>query len=125
MKHLRAWHRDKDLASINAWLDERGLSPVPANELPEIGWIVPGVGFAGLRRVEGNYYLLDGIITNPDAPASMRHQALNDFFSMAIMAAGGRPVLGFTADESIFNRALKAGFTASHFRLMKHDGDGK
>lgn len=64
-----------------------------------------------LRYCEGNYALVDGLITDPAQPSHVRDKALDLLIKRIVKRAKGRKVLAFTTDDGILERVKKLGFT--------------
>jgi hypothetical protein len=66
-----------DYADVAAWYRARGESPPPADSLPTLGRIEPGVAALFAYRTDSTVALLEGAITNPGAPARRRGAAVS------------------------------------------------
>lgn len=100
--------RKSDLDSIKRWLKTEKLDRY---ELPKDMFGVPGVAFAGLREIQGGYYLFDSMVTNPLVSSATRHTALNAVYTALFKrATQSRGIIGFTVDAGALARAKAAGF---------------
>lgn len=99
-----------DLHSVNKWRMKRNLWPVPGSELPRLGYMIPGVAAAFLRRVEGGYALMDSLVTNPHVSSNTRHKALESLYDIILQEPSIKGIIGFTVDESTLMRAKARGF---------------
>ena len=50
-------------------------------DLPNIGYIIPGVGAGFLRACEGQVGIFDSLITNPYVSSETRHRALKEIYT--------------------------------------------
>jgi hypothetical protein len=101
------------------WLKLRGMSAEGSTNLPELGLILidtgcpVAVGF--LRRVEGNYALLDSLCTNPAVLPEIRDKSLDYLVKELIKLARREGITAITAtsvDPNTLTRSLKHGFIA-------------
>ncbi len=88
--------------------------PHPTREsIPEYGYLVCGIAYAFIRRVEGGYAQLDGLTSNPSVSKKIRSEALDLVVKSCIEQAkvlGITQVLGFCSTKSPIMRSLKHGF---------------
>lgn len=98
-------------------LTKRELPQTLLIELPEIGYIafhyqIPiAVGF--IRRIEGDYVMLDSYLTDPNAKPEDRDNALDSITNKLINHCRNHNVnkiLAFSLDDNTTKRALKHGF---------------
>lgn len=114
-----------DIETVNAWQVARGLVPVPADELSEIGFIEDGVAVGFLLRTEvKSIAILDSFITNPAARRSARYWAIEQLISILECEAFKRGVTklgGWTSSRGMARLCEAAGFsrTAPHVALVK------
>jgi hypothetical protein len=107
----------KHSASLSTWYESREIAPPPSCELPEIGFVaingIDPVAIAFLRRVEGGYGQLDGLVTNPSATSVERHYGLQLVCDEVIAAAKQlklKGLIAITSDKNIISRAPSHGF---------------
>lgn len=101
-----------DSKEIESWLKMRKLD-FDAKALPALGAIVPGVAAGFLRMCEGNYAVMDSIITHPLQPAATRDAALSVIMQRLLIEAealGVKNVVGFTVEPYMIQRAVSLGF---------------
>ena len=98
-------------------LDLRTLPYSVLDNLPVLGLIAlednKPIALGFLRRVEGNYGMLDSYITNPLESKELRHEALDGITSKLIILAKDLKIeqlFNFTADKGILSRAERHGF---------------
>lgn len=115
---VRQFNSHSDLPELQTWLIARKLNPVPASELPALGFVVPGVACAFVRAIEGNYCLMDSLASNPAASAETRNAALEMLFNAVLAGAQGRAILGITVDDGTLVRAQAFGFKKSDHVLL-------
>ena len=102
---------------IADWLMHRDMNGDLIGDLPQIGYVVSERGepiAAGfIRRCEGNYSLLDSLITNPTAPGDMRSSAIDVVVEQLIKISkelGLRSLVAHTKDKNTLVRAKRFGF---------------
>lgn len=105
------------IGHFNELMVAHGFKKADYSTIPAIGWVVRHdsvpVAYAFLRRVEGGYGQLDGLIVNPDFHGEIRSQALDMAIEYAISSAkdaGIINILAFCRDKAPIERALKHGF---------------
>ncbi len=97
--------RKSDLAAIGRWLKTE------QPQMPYNSFGVPGVAFAGLRAIDGGYWLFDSMVTNPLCSSGLRHAALQAIYKrMFELAEGSNGVIGLTVDNGALERAKASGF---------------
>lgn len=120
-----------DLPDLNDWLVSRGHSRQEPCDLPAVGFVVSSederIATCFLRRCEGNYGIIDGLASNPDAPGPLRHAALDLAIQMCEAEARNREIthlLAWSKEERVLDRAERLGFEKSkHFILSKEIPD--
>jgi hypothetical protein len=65
-------YEPKDYTQIYGWYEKRSLESIPPNFLPEIGFIVDGVGAGFLYKTDSLVCIIDSAITNPDSDKEIR-----------------------------------------------------
>lgn len=117
-----------DLSYLNDWLVARGHARKEIHDLPSIGFMVSEGDFriatCFLRRCEGNYGIVDGLASNPEAPSELRHAALDSAIRMVCEEALQREIthlIAWTVDGSVLLRSCERhGFSKStHVLLTK------
>lgn len=79
--------------------------------MPYNSFGVPGVAFAGIRSIEGGYWLFDSMVTNPLCSSELRHKALCAIYKqMFKMTEYSNGIIGLTIDAGAQARAKAAGF---------------
>lgn len=97
--------RKSDFNAIKRWLKTEQL------EMPNASFGVPGVAFAGLRHIQGGYFLFDSMVTNPRCSSKTRHAALCSIYAyMFKVTKYSRGIIGLTVDDGALERAKAAGF---------------
>lgn len=110
---IEAEHKDH----LVSWLEKRNLPKNLAEDLPTIGLIafkdsLP-IAVAFLRQTEGNLGIFDGLCTNPDAPAHMRHFAIDKLTAEIIDIAKDfefTAIIAWSEDAGTLERSVKHGF---------------
>lgn len=122
------YDNDTHLQFICKWLYLRE-SYIPArNEMPALGVVVYAdkmpIAAASLRRVEGNFGQVDGLVSNPEASPEQRHEALDLAISEVIKLAKGLKLNGliaWTRDESTLLRSTRLGFVPQPHTVLAFD----
>lgn len=99
------------------WLIARGVNPPTRNEVPKIGFIatnfIEPVAMGFLRRVEGGFAQLDGLVTNPKSSSIDRSTCIDEIVTQLVTKAkekGIKSIMAYSTYESILNRSVKHGF---------------
>lgn len=90
-----------DLQEINGWHRARGFLPVELDTLPPTGLIVPGVAVGFLYRTDSQLGMLDGFISNPEAPKEQRAAALMHIGQVLADSFQGKHLLVYTGHSGI------------------------
>lgn len=97
-------------------LDARQV-PGASTPLPSLGWVAYERGeliaYVGLRQIEGNLALVDGLVSNVDADAGLRHSALDKVLESLTQysdASGIKSILAWTSDAHTLTRSERHGF---------------
>lgn len=108
---------EQDKIHIASWLNDRALNGSLSHDLPTLGLITyyetTPVAAGFLRRVEGNYCMLDSLITNKNIPSDYRDMALDYLVPKLINLAksqGFTKIIAFSQDKHTLIRSLKHGF---------------
>lgn len=97
----------------------------PSESLPSIGFIafegsVPiAAGF--LRKIEGNYGMIDSLVTNAQSSSELRHEAIDLIVRHLIKSAKHlkmNSILSFSKDKSTLVRSISHGFMLSDKHVM-------
>jgi N-acetylglutamate synthase-like GNAT family acetyltransferase len=90
--------------------------PIP-HELPATGCVAVKdnqvIAACFLRKVEGGYGMIDGLVSHPDAPSKERHEALDLAIQYCIdqaKANGIKHLVSFCLNDSTTSRAERNGF---------------
>jgi len=103
--------------SMLGWLSARDCYLPHHSEIPKIGFVayegkdMVAMGF--IRRVEGNYGQLDGLVSNPDMPPKLRSQAIDLVTQKIIEKAKSlkiKTLVAFTKDKNTLVRSFSHGF---------------
>lgn len=93
--------------------------------MPELGWVASDleapIAMAFLRRVEGNYAILDGLVTDPTAPGPLRSKAIDLVVKKVFDIAKELEIKGLmahTRDINTLYRSQKFGFVRSPDTLI-------
>lgn len=117
--NLEAFHVS-DKGFVRKWLACHQMNLKVLEDLPEHGYIAfddmdrpVAAGF--IRRVEGNYALIDSLISNPEAPGVLRNEALDLITVQLIKTArelGFKQLIAFSRDVNTLKRAERHGFAS-------------
>lgn len=102
----------KDLGNIISWYRVRNLPSPPSWSLSKYGLMVPGVAAGFLYRTDSGLALVEGLITNPDAPSMVRGRALELVLRNLVAVArdmGFHMVLGFVQSSGSAALARRCG----------------
>lgn len=112
-----------DLPFLNDWLRARDLSPKEIHDIPSIGFVVSEGDFriatCFLRRCEGNYGIVDGLCTNPEADSELRHYAIDVAVKIICEEAKQREITHLVA-WTVDNGTLERGCTRHGFSKSRH-----
>lgn len=110
------------------WLEARGSYLPTEAETPEAGFVVYDKGtptaMAFLRRVEGGFGQLDGLVTNPTQPGEIRGQAIDLVVEHILNLAQTlniKSILSFSVDKNTLLRSVKHGFVPMPHILIAVD----
>lgn len=110
-----------DLPSINEWLKLQNHPEAALEDLPTLGYIVPGVGAGFVRNCETGIGMLDSFVTNPKATSEQRDAALDELFK-ACLNSGFKGYIAFTAEEGIAYRLDKFKFVSKSYKSFIRAG---
>lgn len=116
---VREFVPELHMSEIVAWLIEHEAYVPTKAEMPKYGYIayIDGlpVAAAFLRRVEGGFGQLDGLVTDPLAPGVIRHEAIDAIVNEILKLAkelGIKAITAHSMDKSTLSRSAKHGFAA-------------
>ena len=66
-----------DLEEIDSWYLARGLKPLPHSQLPQFGYIVPGIACGFLVQTDSSNAFLEGFATNKFAKSYQKVDAID------------------------------------------------
>lgn len=107
----------KDFKLVGDWITKRQITSWDLEDAPHFGLLcmfnnIPVcAGF--IRRVEGGFCMIDGVITDPDQPKSLRNDALNVLTEELIGWAKHLKIKGIiinSSDKNTIERSLRFGF---------------
>jgi hypothetical protein len=102
----------EDIEDILHWYDLRGQPLVNAT-FPPMGLIVEGVCACFLYQTDGDIAMIEGLISNPQAPGFQRYASANDIIKRLknyAIARGYTKVIGITQDAGTLKRVQRLGF---------------
>ena len=122
---IRRYQHDKDFKILNDLRLKRNLEKTPEKEIPILGLVVTDkstvVGMGFLRKCEGDYGILDSVITNPDCNSEQRHKALDMIFTEIIYLSKTINIynlIGFSSDWGMIRRSYNFGFKKSDHHVL-------
>jgi hypothetical protein len=131
--YIKSFEADLELSHLNKWLALRQLSDAQDHETAGVGYIayqerkeeedLP-LAVLFLKRCEGNFGIIDGLCSNPDAPGSLRHVAIDKLIEACCKKAksyGMRFVLSWSVDSGTLLRTRGHGFAASDQTFIVKD----
>lgn len=82
-----------DLEEIDSWYYMRNLKPICHDQLPQFGYIVPGVACGFLVQTDSANAFLEGFVTNPTVHKEFKVEAINTICQRLLKVA---QELGYT-----------------------------
>jgi len=118
--------RSGDFDEVAAWWEHNGRK-LEQGDLPQLGFIAPGLAAGFLYLTDSNVAFADGLLSNPKAPILARARAASvivDRLTEEAKACGFKYVAGVCGVESTKRLCLKKGFTrdGSYEMLLKEIG---
>jgi hypothetical protein len=98
---------------MNGWYEAHGKPPVDFMALPAFGLIEEGLAAGFLYMTDSTLGLLEGFVTNPEAPMVERSKALERILHSLVEEAerlGVKTLVGLCAAESVVKLGLRNGF---------------
>lgn len=102
-----------DLPEMNGWYERHGKPPVDFPSLPGFGLIEEGRAAGFLYMTDSTLGLLEGFVTNPEAPREERSAALEKILHALMDEAsrlGVKTLVGLCGAETIVKLGLRNGF---------------
>jgi hypothetical protein len=116
-----------DMFSLGEMLVKRNMDPALVITLPQAGFVVKAgekkIAYAFLRKCEGDIFMVEGYITDPDCEACDRNSAL-DLLTTTIdeyAAKTNSKLICFTSQDSIISRAVSRGYKISSNIILFKD----
>lgn len=114
---ITLFKKEEHFDYLVSWMEIRRLTIPRREDTPAIGYIVYDgdlpIAVSFLRKVEGNFGMVDGMCTNPAAPLHAKAEAVDMLIDRIISSAKSLEMsnlLAFTHINSIKNRAFKNKF---------------
>lgn len=102
---------------IEKWMRHRGLTSPLIEETPETGFVVYDrcfpIALVSIRKVEGGFGMLDGLISNPLVSGELRHLAIDLLITETLNAAKRmklKNLSAYSVDVNTIMRAKNHGF---------------
>lgn len=115
----------KHIKIMQEWLDQRGIHLPDHEQLPDFGLVAydgeTPVAMGFLRLAEGNYAILDGLITNPTSSPLTRDASLDELVVAITRESDRRGIaklVAWTRDENTKVRSDKHGFIQQDLALI-------
>lgn len=116
-----------DEQHVRFWLEQRHMPETLLAELPLLGVIAyrgtRAIAAGFLRTVEGNFAMIDSLISNPDAVGAVRSAALDAVISQLIDLAkelGIKSLISTSRDYNTVKRAERHGFIVVPDQVVIH-----
>lgn len=129
---IEKFNINSHMDDLGAWLKARNQRVPLHNEMPALGFVVRSsdhaVAMGFIRRVEGGFGQLDGLCTNPHAPAKDRNDAIDLVVSKLLQSARELEIKGLVStsiDKNTLERSLKHGFTQQPHSVIAIDLSAK
>lgn len=109
---IKPYNKENHSTQLYSLIIKRNLEQLSLYDLPEFGLVafqdnnLIAAGF--LRKVEGNYAMMDSYITDPEAPGMLRHEALDRITAKLITISRANNInalLAFSKDLHTIKRA--------------------
>ncbi len=110
--------KSRDLTSINKWLKARAKNGITCQQLPRVGFVVPGVAIGFIREVEGGMGIFESLVSNPFASSALRHAAMSAIYAKVMNDARFERIIGFSVDNGALSRSADAGWLQLPFTVM-------
>lgn len=111
-----------DLAALNDWNRTRGDPELPAEMLPHVGYVEPGIAAGFLYSTDAGLCLLENFVSCPSAGPKARNEAvesITDALLDAAKACGFKHVLVICRNSAVRKRAERRNFhDMGYFSLM-------
>lgn len=69
-------YTQEDYTEMCSWYEARDMKPVRQSEIPQVGFIIPGIAACFLLQTDSAVAFFDGFITNPNTTKIQRSDAL-------------------------------------------------
>ena len=120
-----------DLGYLNTWLISRKMLPLEIRHIPEYGVIslvdIFPIGAMFLRKVEGGFGILDGLILAKEYPRARKDEIIDGMVENLIDYARRHYIKGLTCTtsiKSVCDRATKHGFIYQELQVFALDLQG-
>ena len=114
-----------DIPELDRWHRAQRGDPLAVEFLPPFGLIEPGVAAGFLSLTDCKVGMLDGFMSNPEAPLRARRDALEAIVSRltdVAAARGMRRLFGLTTTHGIQAMAKRAGYAdRGEYRVMARE----
>lgn len=118
--------RPADLYAVNQWEKAHGLRPCKLEQLSTAGWIVPEAAAGWLYLTDSNFCLFDGLVTNPEATAELRAEAIDAIQEQVVKAAkalGYKNLVAVCTSDTLRARGLERyGYRETRKATLLHLG---
>lgn len=113
---------------LEEWLSSRKLRIPPVFEMPENGYVaykgLEPVAMAFIRKVEGGFGQLDGLVSNPTSSPKCRDLCIDIVVTKSLQEAkalGLRSIIAFSLDANTLARSVKHGFVQQPHTMIMVD----
>jgi hypothetical protein len=107
------FYEHEDFEEIRSWYKKRSVEFFDRTVLPNIGFVVPGIGAGFIYMTDSSIAFIEGFITNPEADSKDRNDALDRISENLILYArvmGVKFIKCETKFREIELRAERLGF---------------
>lgn len=104
---------EEDLREVNRWYAMQELPVLEHEDMPAIGYIVPGVCAGFLYQTDSSMCMIDGYIANPEARGEKRKNALDAVTYLLITTAQDlnyKAIMAYTKTAAVSARCERYEF---------------
>ena len=114
----------KDFPMIVSWYRQRSLTPPDPRALSDVGFVADNRVAGWLYLTNSNIALIEGIISDPKSPPSLRNESLDKIIGFMIdfaLELGYTQFIGITKHSKVEQRVKKFGFKVLPHRAVYLD----
>lgn len=118
-------YQQNDLEEINSWFQAHNVPKIPVSAIPKVGFVVPYVAAAFLYQTDGNFALIENLVTNPLKEATIRHEAIDmvvDAITNKAKDLGFHQLVFLTNEKQVMRRGERHDFDyVDKYHMMKKE----